>query len=306
MYHSSSWHSEPYHQNQNPSEWHYRTIKAWTNTILNRSGAPANCWLLCMSYVCYLINHISCESLKGQIPLTKRYGVTPVISILMMYTFSQSVYYASHNQSFPSTSEEKHSFFVGFGEHVGDAITNKLFTSSCNKIIYRSAVCPAADIHPNKHLLSDLGESVGSNKPKPITFVKSHRDLDKSVSKPMAENNPDDLIGRTFLLPPNQKGERHGASIKQKVIEISEKLDGDQNAVVNNINFLLDVGQERSQTIISHIQVLNYLDEDNQEDDSLYKFGAITNHHGPLKKSDPNYNGSRYNAMVDMGDRGDH
>ena len=52
MYHSSCWHSEPYHQNQNPSEWHYRTIKAWTNTILNRSGAPADCWLLCMSYVC--------------------------------------------------------------------------------------------------------------------------------------------------------------------------------------------------------------------------------------------------------------
>ena len=62
IYHSSSWHSEPYHQNQNPSEWHYKTIKTWTNTILNRSGAPANCWLLCMSYVCYLLNHISCES----------------------------------------------------------------------------------------------------------------------------------------------------------------------------------------------------------------------------------------------------
>ena len=68
MYHSSSWHCEPYHQNQNPSEWQYRTIKAWTNTILNRTGAPANCWLLCMSYVCYLLNHISCDSLKGIIP----------------------------------------------------------------------------------------------------------------------------------------------------------------------------------------------------------------------------------------------
>ena len=32
MYHSSSWHSEPYHQNQNPFELRYRTIKAWTNT----------------------------------------------------------------------------------------------------------------------------------------------------------------------------------------------------------------------------------------------------------------------------------
>ena len=36
----------------------------------------------------------------------------------MMYTFYQSVYYASDNQSFPSTSEEKHAFWVGFGEHV--------------------------------------------------------------------------------------------------------------------------------------------------------------------------------------------
>ena len=73
----SSWHSEPYHQNQNPSELHYRTIKAWTNTILNRTGPCANCRLLCMSYVCYLFSHISSDSLKGQIPLTKLYGVTP-------------------------------------------------------------------------------------------------------------------------------------------------------------------------------------------------------------------------------------
>ena len=127
----------------------------------------------------------------------------------MMYTFYQSAYYASHIHSFPSTSEEKHAFWVGFHEHVGDAITHKLLDSSSNKIIYRCAVHPADEKHPNKHLVSDLGESVGSNKPKPIMFVKSHQDFDKSVSKPMAEYNPDDLIGRTFFLPPNQKGERH-------------------------------------------------------------------------------------------------
>ena len=73
----------------------------------------------------------------------------------------------------------------------------------------------------------------------------------------MAEYNPDDLIGRTFLLPPNQKGEGHRASIQQKVIEISQKLDEDQNNVVDNINFLLDVGQGRSQAIISYNQVFN-------------------------------------------------
>ena len=47
-------------------------------------------------------------------PLTKLYGVTSGISILMMYTFYQSVYYAAQNQSSPSTSEEeKHAFWVG-------------------------------------------------------------------------------------------------------------------------------------------------------------------------------------------------
>ena len=163
MYHSNSWHSEPYHQNQNPSEWCYRTIKAWTNTILNRTGAPSNYWLLCMSYKCYLLNHISCESLKGLIPPTRLYGVTPDFNIIMMYTFYQPAYYASYNYSFPSTSEEKYAFWVGFGEHVGDAITHKLLDSSSNKILYRSAVHPADDIYPNKCLLTDLGEPVGSN-----------------------------------------------------------------------------------------------------------------------------------------------
>ena len=52
-YHILNWHSELYHQNQHPSEWRYRTIKSWTNTVMNRSGAPANCWLLCLIYVCY-------------------------------------------------------------------------------------------------------------------------------------------------------------------------------------------------------------------------------------------------------------
>ena len=64
-YQISNWHSEPYHQNQNPAEWRYSTIKAWTNTVMNRSGAPANCWLLCLIYVCDLLNHIACATLDS-------------------------------------------------------------------------------------------------------------------------------------------------------------------------------------------------------------------------------------------------
>ena len=33
-YHISNWQSEPYHQNQNPAEWRYRTIKSRTTKVL--------------------------------------------------------------------------------------------------------------------------------------------------------------------------------------------------------------------------------------------------------------------------------
>ena len=76
-YHISNWHSEPYHQNQNSAEWRYRTIKSWTNTVMNRSGAPANCWLICLIYVWYLLNHIACSALDGKIPLFALNSITP-------------------------------------------------------------------------------------------------------------------------------------------------------------------------------------------------------------------------------------
>ena len=76
MYHSSSWNSEPYHQNQNPAEGRYCTLKSSTNTIMNRSCAPAVCWLLCMIHASYILNHLSCEALAGNVPLGMLYGVS--------------------------------------------------------------------------------------------------------------------------------------------------------------------------------------------------------------------------------------
>ena len=105
---------------------------------------------------------------------------------------------------------------VGFGEHVGDALTHKLLDDDTKKILYRSAVRPSDSAHPNKRLVSDGGES--SQTPKPIVVVRSRQDNSQSATKPMAEYNPDDLIGRTFLLPKNEQGERLRATIKRKVI----------------------------------------------------------------------------------------
>ena len=128
------------------------------------------------------------------------------------------MFYATHNQSYPSSSEERAARWVGFGEHVGDALTHKLLDDDTKKILCRSAG----------------GES--SQTPKPIVFVRSRQDDNQSDTKPMAEYNPDDLIGRTFLLPKNEQGERLRATIKRKVIETSKLLDDQHDNTIDKIN----------------------------------------------------------------------
>ena len=122
MYHSSSWNSEPYHQSQNPAEGRYCTMVSWTNTIMNRTGAPADCWLLCMIHPSYILNNLSCEAWDGNVPLGMLYGVSPDICIILLYTFYQPVFYDTHNQSYPSVSEK--------GLHNGLALENMLLMLS--------------------------------------------------------------------------------------------------------------------------------------------------------------------------------
>ena len=72
---------------------------------MNRSGAPANCWLLCLIYVCYLLNHISCAAIDGKIPPFALTSITSDISIILLFTFYQPVFYATYGQKFPAECE---------------------------------------------------------------------------------------------------------------------------------------------------------------------------------------------------------
>ena len=137
-YHISNCHSEPFHQNQNPVNG---------GTGLSRPGL-----ILCLIYVYYLLNHIDCAALDGQIPLFVLTGITPDISIIIIFTFYQPVFYAAHHRHFPSESEERAAYWVGFGEHCGDAMTHKHLDHKTQKIIYRSAVRTQTSSTPNHRL----------------------------------------------------------------------------------------------------------------------------------------------------------
>ena len=110
-----------------------------------------------MIYVCYILNHIACGALDTSIPLLVLYGITPDISIMLLYTFYQPVFYATHDQHFPSESEAQAVYWVRFGEHCAGAITHKDLDKQIPKIIHRSAVRPITKANPNHRLDTDGG-----------------------------------------------------------------------------------------------------------------------------------------------------
>ena len=312
--------SEPYHQHQNKAENRFGLAKRYTNTVMNTSGCPACCWLLCLQYICVVLNHLASPTLQGICPVQALEGTTPDISFLLHFSFYEPVYYridsSEPDLNFPSSSNEKKGYWVGFADNQGDSLTWRILTEDTQKIIIRSGVRSALRTTTNQRLASPSGE--GTTLPFPIPysqqsqnslpldpldastpnfehFVKSQTGEDEDNPIPMANIDIPNLLGRSFLLPPEDNGERHMA----KVIDID-----DHGQTLEDIKFNLKINKDQAEEIMSYNQLMDYIQKgtDAEEDpDSLFKFRDIVAHQGPLESTDPNHKGSKYNVMVERG-----
>ena len=115
--------SEPYHQHQNKAENRFGLAKRYTNTVMNTSGCPAVCWLLCLQYICVVLNHLASPTLQGICPVKALEGTTPDISFMLHFSFYEPVYYridsSEPDLNFPSSSNEKKGYWVGFEDNQG-------------------------------------------------------------------------------------------------------------------------------------------------------------------------------------------
>ena len=103
--------SEPYHQHQNKAEQHYGVVKKYINTLMNLTGAPAHSWLLCLVYVCNLINAMASAVLGGLTAIQALIGQVSGISHFLHFSFWEAVYYKvdenEPDHRFHSPSNEK-------------------------------------------------------------------------------------------------------------------------------------------------------------------------------------------------------
>ena len=310
--------SEPYHQHQNKAENRFGLAKRYTNTVMNTSGCPACCWLLCLQYICVVLNHLASPTLQGICPVQALQGTTPDVSFMLHFSFYEPVYYridsSEPDLNFPSSSNEKKGYWVSFADNQGDSLTWRILTEDTQKIIICSGTRSALRTTTNQHLASPSGE--GTTLPFPIPypqqstnslpldpldastpnfeqFVKSQSGEDEDNPIHMANIDIPNLLGRSYLLPPEDNGERHMA----KIIDID-----DHGQPLEDIKFKLKINKDQAEEIMSYNQLMDYIQKgtDAEEDpDSLFKFRDIVAHQGPLESTDPSHKGSKYNVMVE-------
>ena len=164
--------SDPYHQHQNKADNRFGLAKRYTNTVMNTSGCPAFCWLLCLQYICVVLNHLASPTLQGICPVQALQGTTPDVSFMLHFSFYEPAYYridsSEPDLDFPSSSNEKKGYWVGFADNQGDSLTWRILTEDTHKIMIRSGVRSALRTTTNQRLASPSGE--GTTLPFPIPY----------------------------------------------------------------------------------------------------------------------------------------
>ena len=310
--------SESYHQDQNKTETCFGPAKRYTNTVMNTSGYLACCWLLCLQYIFVVLHHLASPTLQGICPVQALQGTTPDISFMPHTSFYEPVYYriefSEPDFHLPSSSSEKKGDWVGFAANQGDSLTWRTLTEDTHMIIICSGIQSALSTTTNQCLASPSGEGTtlpfsipypqqsknslpldpfDESTPNFEQFVNSQSGEDEDNPIPMANIDIPNLLGRSFLPPPEDNGEHHTA----KIIDID-----DHGPPLEDMKFKLKINKDQAEEIMSYNQLMDYIQKgtDAEEDpDPLFKFRDIVAHQGPLESTDPDQKGSKYNVMVE-------
>ena len=296
------------------AENHFGPAKRYTNTVMNTSGCPSCCWLLCLQYICVVLHHLASPTPQGICPVQSLQGTTPDISFMLHSSFYEPVYYridsSEPDLNFPSSSNEKKGYWVGFANNPGDRLIWKIPTEDTQKLIIHSGIQSALRTTTNQRHASPSGEGTtlpfsipypqqskislpldpfDESTPNFEQFVNSQSGEDEHNPIHMVNIDIPNLLGRSFLLQPEDNGEHHMA----KIIDID-----DHGQPLEDIKFKLKINKDQTEEIMSYNQLMDYIQK-GTDPDSLFRFRDIVAHQGPLESTDPNQKGSKYNVMVE-------
>ena len=112
---------------------------------------------------------------------------------------------------------------------------------------------------------------------------------------PEGHLKPDNLIGRSFLLDPDEDRQHLRANIVKKII----MFDDEKESKIKT-HYLCEVADSPMDQIVDYHDLLERLDSQSFENDGekFFCLVGITAHQGPLTPNDPHYMGSAWNTLV--------
>ena len=150
------------------------------------------------------------------------------------------------------------------------------------KFNYTSCGYPMAnwqghETHPTGHKTSEVDwgghDPNGSDNPPPMSII-----------------NLDDLLGRTFLLPMDENGERKRATIYENVKDLCQQRVSRED----QLRFKLKIDGDQLDELISYNQLMEYLEDKTDTgplEDGFYRFKYIKDHKGPYTSSEVDWGG---------------
>ena len=107
---------------------------------------------------------------------------------------------------------------------------------------------------------------------------------------PMSIINLDDLLGRTFLLPMDENGERKRATISEHVKDLCQQ----QVSREDQLRFKLKIDGDQLDDLISYNQLMEYLEDKTDTgplEDGFHRLQCIKDHKGPYTSSEADWSG---------------
>ena len=261
--------------------WHLQLFKAYALSKLSKEllQTLVSCFishfmslsttgLILLSLISTFLHHLMKRRVIGAVLLTTKVTVSPGGSSLRILKRSSFVLAFEVPSELQQTSVLHH--LQGRGPHF-------LFS------------IPYPQQSKNSLPLDPFDEST----PNFEQFVNSQSGEDEDNPIHMANIDIPNLLGRSFLLPPEDNGEHHMA----KIIDID-----DHGQPLEDIKFKLKINKDQADEIMSYNQLMDYIQkgtEAEEDPDSLFEFRDIVAHQGPLESTDPDHKGSKYNVMVE-------
>jgi hypothetical protein len=180
-------------------------------------------------YVCFVLNNAFSEVVQSTL-LHQAYGTDNNISPMLYFSFYKLVYYLVDETTFPSESKELCGRWVGVSKNVGHFMTYKILTDDTHWIIHRSNIRSAADPNARNPRLDPLNDeppeiiqslrkaSPASDHGEDSSLHSSMEPTDENPERPSTRDDtvivdPQELLGRTFLVDSQEDGQRFRACI---------------------------------------------------------------------------------------------